>query len=379
MKATKKTIHIITLSIPWPPDYGGAMDMWYKIEAFYNAGISIILHCFEYDRSPSPVLQKYCEKVYYYPRKRRLRDFFSPVPFIVKSRQNARLEKNILQEDDPILIEGIHSVWLAKHVQLKKRGIWLRSHNMESTYSRNLARLEKKWSKKLFFFIESWKLAHYEKTSFDISGVFCISEDDFSFFKNRYKNCHIIAPFHGQNEVQLKQGKGRFLLYHGNLALAENQRNALFLARLSPHFPLPLIIAGRSAPGTFKKKLKNYNGVHLETDLSQREMDNLLQEAAVILLPAVQTTGFRLKLLSSLYKGRHIVADPRLVKDTGLAPLVHVAKTEHEWIDIINQLFAKPIELEEINKRKRLLKPFSDVNNANKMIDLIFYDQEPLE
>lgn len=368
---------MICLSIPWPPDYGGAIDMWYKIKAFRQADISVILHCYEYDRPQSPVLEEYCEKVYYYPRKRRVRDLFSLVPFIVKSRENKRLVKNLLQDHCPILIEGIHSIWLAQHPLLKKRDIWLRLHNVESDYYKNLARLETKWSKKLFFFIESLKLKHYEKKPYNVSGVFCISENDYSFFKTIYKNCHLIPPFHGQNKVQLNQGKGKFLLYHGNLALAENQRNALFLADLSSRFPLPLIIAGKAAPASFVNKLKIFNDVRLQTDLPQEEMDNLLREASIILLPAVQTTGFRLKLLSSLYKGRHIVADPRMVEDTGLAPLVHLAQTKDEWIEIINHLSFHSLNSKDINKRQKLLKPFSDENNAQKMIRLIFSEQEP--
>lgn len=375
----KRSIHMICLSIPWPPDYGGAIDMWYKIQAFRRAEIPVILHCFEYDRPQSPVLEKYCENVYYYPRQRRVRDLLSIVPFIVKSRKNSRLVKNLLQDNSPILIEGIHSSWLAQHPLLKNREVWLRLHNIESDYYKNLARLETKWSKKLFFFTESLKLKRYEKTHINVSGVFCISENDYSFFKNIYKNCHLIPPFHGHNKVQSTPGKGNFLLYHGNLALAENQRNALFLAHLSSRFPLPLIIAGKSAPARFINKLKPFNGVQLQTDLPQEAMDNLLREASIILLPAIQTTGFRLKLLSSLYKGRHVIADPRLVVDTGLAPLVHLARTKDEWFDIINHLSNKPLDTQDIKLRQRLLNPFSDNNNAKKMISMIFSEPVSVE
>lgn len=372
MKANEKTIHIISLSIPWPPDYGGAIDMWYKIEAFYNAGISIILHCYEYDRSPSPILQKYCEKVYYYPRKKRFRDFLSSVPFIVKSRQNPEIEKNLRRDNYPILIEGIHSAWLTKRPALQNRNIWIRSHNVEFEYYRNLSRAEKKWKRKIFFFIESLKLKHYEKTPLKISGMFCIAKNDYSFFNAIYNNCYFIGPFHGQNEIQTKPGRGKYLLYHGNLSVAENQRNALFLARLSSFFHLPLIIAGKSGSKSFIKKLNHYQDVHLQTNLSHEDMDNLLREAAVILLPAIQTTGFRLKLLISLFKGRHIVADPRVVIGTGLEHLVHLVNTDNEWIETINDLSAQPMNKKEINQRLSTLKTFSDGKNAQAMISNIF-------
>ena len=43
-------LHIISFDVPYPPDYGGAIDVFYKLKALNQEGVKIHLHCFEYGR-----------------------------------------------------------------------------------------------------------------------------------------------------------------------------------------------------------------------------------------------------------------------------------------------------------------------------------------
>ena len=61
-------LNIIAFNIPWPANYGGIIDVYYKIKALKANGVKIILHCFEYERPHAPILETLCEKVYYYKR-----------------------------------------------------------------------------------------------------------------------------------------------------------------------------------------------------------------------------------------------------------------------------------------------------------------------
>ena len=44
----KNKLHIISLDIPFPANYGGVIDIFYKLKSLSNLGVEIILHCFEY-------------------------------------------------------------------------------------------------------------------------------------------------------------------------------------------------------------------------------------------------------------------------------------------------------------------------------------------
>ena len=68
-------LNIITLDIPYPPDYGGAIDEFYTIKYLHDQGVEIYLRCFEYgSRKPNAVLEQYCKK-FIIIRNRSIKDF----------------------------------------------------------------------------------------------------------------------------------------------------------------------------------------------------------------------------------------------------------------------------------------------------------------
>ena len=40
------TLHVIALNIPYPPNYGGVIDIYYKLLALHRLGVRLILHCY---------------------------------------------------------------------------------------------------------------------------------------------------------------------------------------------------------------------------------------------------------------------------------------------------------------------------------------------
>ena len=54
-------LHIVSFSVPFPANYGGVIDVFYKLKALHKAGMKIHLHCYQYDRSEAPELNTYCE------------------------------------------------------------------------------------------------------------------------------------------------------------------------------------------------------------------------------------------------------------------------------------------------------------------------------
>ena len=118
----QKHIHIVSFDIPFPANYGGAIDVFHKIRCLHNSGIKVILHCFEYgERKPSQELENLCSKVYYYKRNMSFLNHFSTLPFNVKSRINNELKINLLKDSYPILFEVLHTCYLLTDNDLKDR------------------------------------------------------------------------------------------------------------------------------------------------------------------------------------------------------------------------------------------------------------------
>ncbi|HEX8313555.1 MAG TPA: mannosyltransferase, partial [Flavisolibacter sp.] len=132
-------LHIVCLDAPSPPDYGGAIDMYYKIKALAETGRKIILHYFDYNPTrDTKGLETICYAVHAYKRKSFFRSPPLSRPFIVQSRINKDLIKRLNEDDAPILLEGLHCAGLIPHLKHQQRVV-LRMHNNEAAYYHHLA------------------------------------------------------------------------------------------------------------------------------------------------------------------------------------------------------------------------------------------------
>src|SRR5687767_11172657 len=138
MTSSEKHLNIIAFDVPYPPDYGGVIDIYYKIRSLAACGVKVSLHCFEYGRKEREELDIFCEEVYYYQRKTAKSLLFNTLPYIILSRESEELKKNLMQNDFPILMEGLHSTHLLNDPDISKRKIVVRSHNVEHEYYENL-------------------------------------------------------------------------------------------------------------------------------------------------------------------------------------------------------------------------------------------------
>ncbi|HXC06538.1 MAG TPA: glycosyltransferase family 1 protein, partial [Bacteroidia bacterium] len=222
-------LHIVSFDVPFPPDYGGVIDVFYKIKALAQVGVKVHLHCFEYGRKPSIELEALCEKVYYYHRRMKKRYLFSKLPYIVVTRQSELLMQRLLENDYPILFEGLHSCFHLSDPRLAGRKKLVRNHNIEHTYYANLAQVEKNVFRKIYFRRESVKLRKFEAVLGKADQILAISLPEQAELKKRYKAVSHISAFHAHEQVEGRTGLGTFILYHGNLEVGENNEAALYL------------------------------------------------------------------------------------------------------------------------------------------------------
>ena len=370
----KRAIQLVAFNIPYPPDYGGIIDIFYKIKALSECGISVYLHCFEYDRPQAIELERYCAKVFYYPRKEGIRHQFSFKPYIVVTRVNDQLLNNLSSNNCPILFEGLHTCFYLDHSLLAKHLRLVRTHNVEHDYYLNLSKSEHNLFKKIYFRMEACKLSGYESILKKASHLLCISPNDHSYFNQKLDaHSHFIPAFHPFSEIKSKMGRGKYILFHGNLSVAENiQAVEYLLGNVLNKIAYPVIIAGKNPTASLVQKIKQYANIQLVSNPGNEQMETLIQDAQISLLPTFQNTGLKLKLLASLFSGRFCIANSPMIHKTGLEHLCHLADTPKEMIDGIEELFHREFTSAEIDKRKLILEDaFSNHRNAMKIIELI--------
>ena len=103
-------------------------------------------------------------------------------------------------------------------------------------------------------------------------------------------------------------------------------------------------------------------------------MSDLIHEAHLILLPTFQRTGIKLKLLESLFKGRFCIANNPMIENTDLETYCIRANTSQEWIDAIKRYINVSFLSENAEKRAEISDSFNNLQEAQKMIDLLFED-----
>lgn len=369
-----KKLHIVAFDLPYPPNYGGSTDMFYKLGAFRRLGISVTLHVYLYGgKLPSDELKKEVDQLYYYPRKRK-NPFNGSVPFIVRSRSSNKLLQRLASDNAPILFEGLHTTLYLNHASLQHKRMVVRAHNVEHHYYEALALAEERWWKTLFFKMEARKLKLYERVLHHAHAIAAISPLETDYFQAEYGKAYYIPAFHSNAIIQSKTGKGTYLLYHGNLSVPENNRAALFLAQeVFPKVSMPCIIAGSRPSQTLKKAVGLASNVELVADVSSEHILDLISNAHANVLVTFQSTGIKLKLLNSLYRGRFVIANKPMVEETGLESLCAIGNTPSELAQRIKELCNRSFSGEDLERRSQWLgNTFNNDLNAQKLADLLF-------
>ena len=358
-------INIIAFNIPYPADYGGVIDVFYKIVSLHKIGIKIHLHCYEYGRDHSKELNKHCETVTYYKRNLSVINSISLTPYIVISRNNINLLINLQSNTYPVLFEGLHTTYLLGHKNLKGRQQIVRTHNIEHEYYYHLYKSEKRLFKKIYLGIESLKLKIWEKKLGMANNLLAISLADTKHF-NKYTTSTYLPAFHHGNDVYISPGKGDYILYHGNLAVQENIKAVTYLINnVFNQLQCKIIIAGKDPSSELYNATDSISHIKIVPNPSDNELQNLISQAQVNVLITFQATGIKLKLINALYSGRHCLVNTPMVEDTELAELCEIEDTPNKLATKINELFNIEFSQDQIDRRKLVLDNlFSNTKNA---------------
>ena len=368
-----KHLHIVALDVPWPVDYGGVIDLFYKLKALHQLGIKIHLHCFTKDRKPQEELSKYCVSVNYYQRKNYINSISLKLPFIVKSRKNEELIANLKKNNYPILLEGIHCTYYLKSNELKNRKVIVRLHNAEFEYYKQLAKNETNLFKKLYFLNESRLLYKYEKDMANKASFIAVSEHDVQVYQQLFnaKDIFYLPVFIPHTLATGKEGKGCFCLYHGNLSINENETAAIWLLQnVFNKLQIPFVIAGKNP----SKKIVELAHLHKHTCIianpGEKEMQDMICKAQMHVLPSFNNTGIKLKLLNALFNGRHCLVNKAGVASSILESVCYIATDAASFKKTIEEIYLQPFTEQEKEKRQGLLQTiYNNEENAKQLIN----------
>jgi hypothetical protein len=373
--SNKRILHIVAFDVPFPANYGGVIDIYYKIKAIYKEGIDIKLHVYNYGRKLSKSeLSKYCSEINYYSRKIYKNPFMGTLPYVVNSRNSSDLLNNLQKDQAPILFEGLHCTYYLAHPSLQNRVKIVRTHNIEHHYYKHLESSESKYFKKYFFRIEAEKLKKHQEILKHANIIAAISPNDTSYFNKKFGNTIYIPAFHSNNKMVKPDNKGDFVLYHGNLSVPENYNAAKqLILNVFSKIKTRAIIAGNNPPKELITLCNMHQNVELKYNLSTDEIHQLIENAHINVLYTNQNTGIKLKLLNALYLGRFSIVNSLMVEGSGLEKLCTISNNFQNIIQNINTLTKTDYTENHYTDKKLFLeKNFNNTIGVQKLIKHIY-------
>jgi hypothetical protein len=372
----ERNLHIVCHDVPYPPDYGGVFDLFYKIRTLHQEGILIHLHCFTSGRDEQPLLNSYCKQVYYYPRRTGHKGFSHQLPYIVCSRSNPELLERLLEDEYPILLEGVHCSYLLQDTRFATRKILLRLHNVESVYYKQLAKSSGSWLKKLYYLRESAVLKKYERKIASSWPLLAVTQSDADQASLCYqsKNIRVIPVFLPFQHIESPQGTGCYCLYHGNLSVDENEKAVIWLLEnVFNALPVPFLVAGKNPGPKIYRAAARVKNCCLVPDPSHLELQDIISKAQLHVIPSFNRTGIKLKLLNALFNGRHCLVNAEAVEGTGLQEICHLADGAAEFRELITELYERPFTFMDLQlRREKLVHQYDNHQSASLLIEQIW-------
>jgi len=367
----KQHIHIVSLDVPFPADYGGAIDIFYRIKALYTLGFVITLHVFEYGRGKQIELDKYA-KVIYYKRNKSIFQLFSTRPFIVQTRISNELLANLLVDNDPILFEGLHTCWYLENEKIQQRMTFVRMHNLEHKYYQGLKR-NASFVKKFYFHQEAIKLKKYQKVLSNAKYILAIKEDEQNELLAFNSNVMVLPASFPETEGSYAKVQ-RYALFHGNLSVPENEVAAAWIIKTLKSISdssFELLIAGKN-PSKRLIQLCKKEQIELHANPTKSEMDSLIQEAQIHVLYSTVPSGIKLKLLACLHSSGHILVNEKMKIGKALEQFCVVAADSKAYKMHFLGLLNGSLKEEEYKERERFIEEnFNNITNCRIIQKLI--------
>ncbi|MGX7668389.1 hypothetical protein [Flavobacterium pedocola] len=370
MKETR--LNIISFDNPYPPNYGGIIDVFYKVKALHEIGYSIYFHCFAKEIPEHfEELKAITTEVFFYKTNEKPLYVLAGLPFSVISRSDAKLAENLAKIEAPILYEGLKTTCLVNDIRLRKHKKILRLQNIEEDYFEGIARSEQSIFKKILFKMEARKYRRYKDVFSSFQEIITLSKFENESIQRQFAHTTYIPVFHGNEKVVPLEGFGEYSLYHGDLNTSDNRKSVAFLINVFKKLPNhKLVIAAGSNEAFVTDLIGNSANIEFVKLNDFSHLKELLQKAHTSISWSFQKSGTKLKAINSLFNTRFCIINENIIDDETVADLCELAKTEEELIAKIEGMAQKPFS--EYPKRKEILENYmSDVNNARKIEALI--------
>lgn len=360
----------ITPECPYPPNTGGRVGIWKRIEYMakdndiYLYSICDDMHDLSYMKD----MEKYCKSIKMYDRQRNIMSVFASlfIPYPAISRWNKKLKIDLKDDykkikPEFVIVDFPQMIGVIPNQILSLGNVVLNQHNIEFQSLKSLSSgLDA--GKKLIYRFVAKQMEWYESRIYrqmDIKLYTFVSSQDKKYFEQRYKkkNTFLVPVGAEINMASQMIENCHNMIFVANMAYSANEAGALWL--INAIYPkvkervhdVKLYLVGKNPREKLYKAVENNKDIIITGTVDS--LSEYYDKCNVAVVPIMAGGGVNVKLLEALGEGKLVVTTSKGVEGTEFRDGYHVriSNNEEDFVEACVDL---------------LLNPFSEKNRKMK-------------
>lgn len=322
----KKEILVVSGFIPFPPIFGGAIDVWERIKGLYNLGYEIDLVVTDKNNPTEEQkvqLKKFIRHFYFVKRENKVQQLFHKLPLQFLSRKGLKYLK-INQQYHCIILESEFCWAITLNDTIKYKNVIIRVHNIESLYFKMLGKSATNLKEKIYYKLETVKIKKFSHTVFQKADrLWFISKDDLIVSNLPQKSIFMPFPINDAF-VEPTIKKGANVVFMGSLFMQNNlygldwyikNVHPLLVNEISDyHF----YIIGSLKEENFELEKKYKQLKKVTVVINAPCLRAYYEKATVFINPMFHGSGVKVKSVNALVNGVSLVSTSIGVEGIGL-------------------------------------------------------------
>lgn len=325
---------IVAPDFPYPPNHGGRVDIWIRLQTFIRMGFTVDLLVTSKISPTSTelgVVKKIVRNLWFLKRRNKWWHLLSNAPLQTVSR--SELARTSLSEEyDVAWLEGEYVEPILRNPSLQAKQVFLRLQNDEYIYFQQLALSTKNLLKRTYYQTEAFKLKKLSHKLYQsVDGLFFISSKEFTQFTTRVtalKNKSWLLPAPLSKDKFNTPILGSKVIFVGSLFMSNNQEAIVwYLKNVHSLIKNPLyqlIITGNSRGVNLdwlRQATKPFSNIEFYD--SPDDLEPLYAQSGIFINPMRSGAGVKLKTLEAIQNGLALVSTETGIEGTDLEPENH--------------------------------------------------------
>lgn len=359
-------ILVVSGFFPYPPVFGGAIDVWERIKGLNALGCTVDLMVTDKlnpEQHQLELLKGYIRHFFFVRRKNHISQMFGNLPLQLLSRKNLS-EVEVHQSYDLIILESefCWPVILNKSITYKK--VVVRVHNIESHYFKMLGKSSASLKEKIYYKIEAAKIRKLSSIVFSKADrLWFISKDDLKSVNLPHKSIFMPFPINEEFvEPDIKAGNN--VVFMGSLFMQNNLFGLdWYLKNVHPKLIETIADYHFYIIGSLKEKddaiLTKYGKLpHVSLVINTPCLKTFYHRAQVFINPMLHGSGVKVKSVNALVNGVPLVSTGIGVEGIGLTDEMyfHAENVQTFKEQILNVLENRTVAIEKTRKAQEYLK-----------------------